>query len=70
MNSWEKEPGLDEEESNSGYINPPSRREQMKTVIYGSKSNNEGMLNILVTGINGIREIGEQCIAMMVKDFK
>ena len=42
----------------------------MKTVIYGSKSNDEGMVNISVTGMNGIREIGEQCIAMVVKDFK
>ena len=51
-------------------INPPSRSEQMKTVIYGSELGNEGMANILVSGMNGIREIGEQCIAVVVKDLK
>ena len=42
----------------------------MKTVTYGSESKGEGMVNILVKGISGIREIGEQCIAMVIKDFK
>ena len=46
-------------------INPPSRSEQMKTVIYGSELDNEGTVNILVSGMNGIREIGEQCIAIV-----
>ena len=63
-------PGLDEGESNSGCINPPSRSEQMKTVIYGSELDKKGMVNISVSGMNGIREIGEQCISMVVKDFK
>ena len=51
-------------------MNPPLKNEQMKTVIYGSKLDNEGMVNISVSGMNGIREVGEQYIAMVVKDFK
>ena len=51
-------------------MNPPSKNEQMKTVIYGSGLDNEGMVNISVSGMNGIREVGEQYIAMVVKDFK
>ena len=51
-------------------MNPPSKNEQMKTVIYGSGLDNEGMVNISVSGMNGIREVGEQYIAMIVKDFK
>ena len=51
-------------------MNPPSKNEQMKTVIYGSSLDNEGMVNISVSGMNGIREVGEQYIAMIVKDFK
>ena len=42
----------------------------MKTVICGSELNDEGMVNISMKGVDGIREIGEQCIAMVVKDFK
>ena len=42
----------------------------MKTVIYGSELDKEGMVDFLVLGMNGIREIGKQCIAMVVKDFK
>ena len=49
-------------------MNPPSKNEQMKTVIYGSGLDNEGMVNISVSGMNGIREVGEQYIAMVVKD--
>ena len=51
-------------------MNPPSKNEQMKTVIYGSGLDNEGIVNISVSGMNGIREVGEQYIAMVVKDFK
>ena len=51
-------------------MNPTSKNEQMKTVIYGSELDNEGMVNISVSGMNGIREVGEQYIAMVVKDFK
>ena len=42
----------------------------MKTVTYGSESNDEGMINISVKRKSVIGEIGEQCIAMVVKDFK
>ena len=42
----------------------------MKTVTYGSESKGEGMVNISVKGISGIREIGEQCVAMVIKYFK
>ena len=42
----------------------------MKNVTYGSESKGEGMVNISVKGISGIREIGKQCVAMVNKDFK
>ena len=65
-----RKPGLDKGESNSGCSNPPLENEQMKTVTYGPESKGEGMVNILVKRIKGIRKIGEQCIEMVIKDFK
>ena len=44
--------------------------DQMKTVTYGSESKAEGMLNIVVKGAGSSKEIGEQCVAMLMKDFK
>ena len=42
----------------------------MKTVTYGSESKGEGMVNISVKGMIGIKDIWEQCVAMVIKDFK
>ena len=49
---------------------PSFKNEQMITVIYMSELDSEGMVNISVSGMNGIREVGDQYIAKVVKDFK
>ena len=41
----------------------------MKTVTYGSESKGKGMVNISMKGNSSISEIGEQCVAMVIKDF-
>ena len=70
MNICKKKPRYNEWKFNARRSNPPLEIENKKTVRYGSESKAEGIMNILVKGADSIKVNAEQCVMMLMKDFK
>ena len=64
-----RNPGLDDGESSSRGVNSPIKIENIKAVTYGLDLNPEGIIRMSVKGPGLKKEVGEQFMSFLVKDF-
>ena len=64
-----RDPGLDRGESGSGRASSTSKEGNMRTITYGPEPNTEGIISISMKGPVLGKEINEQFILLLVKDF-
>ena len=62
-------PGLDKGKSGSRGATSPSKVENMRTIMYGPESNPEGIISMSMKGPVLGKDVKEQFMSLLVKDF-